>query len=67
MENNISYSFFLNDHNLDPQYVISKADSGVRVYCQARDDRGLVSEMSNDIILDPFCEFLFDSLLSIKF
>lgn len=59
---NISYQFFgiprgyINNNTLILN-KLTKSDKDIAISCQATDDLGKVSNMSQSIILDPYCKY----------
>lgn len=37
--------------------ILTKSEKGTQIKCQATDDRGKVSNMSNTVTLDPYCKY----------
>jgi hypothetical protein len=42
--------------NISTIYPVSKLDKGKQISCRANDDLGIISDWSEDINLDPYCE-----------
>jgi len=59
LSSSITYIFSVDGEQQHNTLKISVADSdkGKQVYCNAMDDRRDVSNVSNVITLDPYCEY----------
>lgn len=61
---NLSYSFCGNSRGDDEGNkliinTLDKSDKGMNISCQATDDRGEVSIMSDAVTLDPYCKYTY--------
>ena len=59
LPSSLTYAFAVDGQQQHNTFIINVtgSDKGKHVYCTAMDDRRDVSNISNVIVLDPYCEY----------